>query len=59
VGRTLGLVVYELDNDSGGRFYATEKPDLLARDLRAIFEKGGEADGVVKGRSGYDDRARL
>jgi hypothetical protein len=55
----LGLVVYELDNDSGGRFYATEKPDLLARDLRAIFEKGGEADGVVKGRSGYDDRARL
>lgn len=39
---------------------ATEKPELLARDLRIMFGKGGGAFGVVKGKSGYDNnRARL
>ncbi len=58
--RTLGPVVYESDNPSGGHFFATEKPELLARDLRTMFGKGGGAFGVVKGKSGYDsDRARL
>jgi hypothetical protein len=54
--------VYESDNDSGGHFYATERPDLLVRDLRAMFGKGGGAYGVVKGKSGYDrdyNRANL
>jgi hypothetical protein len=54
----LGPVVYEAENDSGGHFYATEKPDWLARDLRTMFGKGGGAYGVVKERSGYDDDSR-
>ncbi|RDW59626.1 hypothetical protein BP6252_12713 [Coleophoma cylindrospora] len=59
-GRALGDVVFESDNPSGGHFYATEKPEFLARDLRTMFGKGGGAYGVVKGLSGYDDtRARL
>lgn len=56
----MGDVVYESDNAGGGHFFATEKPELLARDLRAMFGKGGGAFGVVKGKSGYnEDRARL
>lgn len=39
---------------------ATEKPELLARDLRTMFGKDGGAYKAVKGKSGYDsDRARL
>lgn len=53
--RTLGPVVYESDNESGGHFFATEKPELLARDLKTMFGKNGGAFGVVKGKSGYDD----
>ncbi|KAM3066249.1 hypothetical protein ACMFMG_003239 [Clarireedia jacksonii] len=52
-GRTLGEVVYEVENDSGGHFYAHEKPDLLVRDLRIMFGKGGGAFGVVNGYDGY------
>ena len=53
-------MVFESDNDRGGHFYATERPEYLARDLRAMFGKGGGAYGVVKGKSGYDtDRAKL
>ncbi|RAL64258.1 hypothetical protein DID88_002150 [Monilinia fructigena] len=52
-GRTLGSVVYEVENDSGGHFYSHEKPDLLVRDLRAMFGRGGGAFGVVNGRNGY------
>jgi len=58
-GRALGPVVYESDNSHGGHFFATEEPELLARDLKAMFGKGGGAYGVVRGRSGYDSRARL
>jgi len=59
-GRTLGDVVFEASNSSGGHFYASEKPGLLARDLRTMFGKGGGAYGVVRGRSGYRGRrARL
>ncbi|KAM0151547.1 hypothetical protein ACHAQE_008485 [Botrytis cinerea] len=71
-GRTLGNVVYEVENDSGGRvwhfllnkdcaanhsdrhFYSHEKPDLLVRDLRAMFGKGGKAFSIVQGRDGYE-----
>ncbi|TGO36390.1 hypothetical protein BHYA_0126g00160 [Botrytis hyacinthi] len=55
-GRKLGDVVFESDNltEGGGHFYAHEKPELLARDLRAMFGKGGGAFGVVKGKNGYD-----
>lgn len=58
--RTLGPVVFESDNESGGHFYATEKPELLARDLREMFGRRGGAFGVVKGKTGFDDgKARL
>jgi pimeloyl-ACP methyl ester carboxylesterase len=58
-GRTLGDIVFESDNDHGGHFMAHEHPELLARDLRTMFGRGGGAFGVVKGKSGYDERARL
>lgn len=52
--------MFESDNESGGHFFATEKPNLLARDLKTMFGKGGGAYGVVRGKNGYDDdRARL
>jgi hypothetical protein len=52
--------VFESFNETGGHFYATEKPQFLARDLRTMFGKNGGAYGVVKGKSGYDDvRAKL
>lgn len=34
---------------------ATEHPELVARDLKAMFGKGGGAFGVVEGKSGYDE----
>lgn len=34
---------------------ATENPELLARDLRAMFGKEGGAFGVVPGKNGYDE----
>ncbi|KAF4633478.1 hypothetical protein G7Y89_g4646 [Cudoniella acicularis] len=52
--RTLGPIVFESHNESGGHFYATEKPEFLARDLRTMFGKEGGAYGVVKEKSGYD-----
>ncbi|CZT01177.1 related to epoxide hydrolase [Rhynchosporium agropyri] len=58
--RTLGPVVFESENESGGHFYATEQPMWLARDLRTMFGKGGGAYGVVKAKSGYDrNRSKL
>ncbi|PBP18696.1 hypothetical protein BUE80_DR010343 [Diplocarpon rosae] len=58
--RTLGPVVFESDNETGGHFYATEQPEWLARDLRTMFGKGGGAYGVVKEKTGFDeDRAKL
>ncbi|KAI6712087.1 hypothetical protein PZA11_007393 [Diplocarpon coronariae] len=58
--RTLGPVVFESDNETGGHFYATERPEWLARDLRTMFGKSGGAYGVVKGKTGFDgDRAKL
>ncbi|KAM0137033.1 hypothetical protein ACHAO1_004208 [Botrytis cinerea] len=55
--KTLGNVVFESDNieEGGGHFYAHEKPELLARDLKTMFGKGGGAFGAVKGKSGYDE----
>ncbi|ESZ97174.1 putative epoxide hydrolase [Sclerotinia borealis F-4128] len=57
-GRTLGEVVFECDNDEegGGHFYAHERPELLARDLRSMFGRGGGAFAVCKGRDGYDGK---
>jgi hypothetical protein len=58
--RTLGPVVYESENESGGHFMAHERPEFLARDLKTMFGKGGGAFGVVNGKNGYDEeRSRL
>lgn len=52
-GRTMGPVMYESQNESGGHFPAWEKPEAIARDLQEMFGKGGGAFGVVKGKVGY------
>lgn len=54
-GRTLGPVVYESDNESGGHFGAWERPNVIVDDLRKMFGKKGGAYGVVRGRDGYGD----
>jgi len=54
----LGEVVFEATNDHGGHFYAHEHPELLVRDLRTMFGKGGGAYGVVEGKDGYSPKAR-
>lgn len=51
-GRTLGPVVFEHVNESGGHFAAWECPESVAGDLKEMFGKGGGAEGVVEGRSG-------
>lgn len=51
-GATLGEVIYQVENPGGGHFYAHEEPELLLRDLREMFRKGGGAFGVVKGADG-------
>lgn len=52
-GRTLGEVVFEVENEKGGHFYAHEKPELLVRDVRNMFGRGGGAFGVIAGKNGY------
>ena len=52
-GRTMGPVVYEQEEESGGHFAAWEKPDAVARGLREMFGKGGGAYGVVQAKDGY------
>ena len=54
-GRTLGNAVYEVENEAGGHFYATEKPELLVRDLRTMFGRGGGAYKAITDKSGYDE----
>ncbi|KAI9794258.1 MAG: hypothetical protein M1816_006184 [Peltula sp. TS41687] len=54
-GRTLGPVLYESDNDSGGHFAAWERPEIIVDDLRKMFGKKGGAYDVIKGRNGYGD----
>lgn len=53
-GRTLGEVVYEAQNDSGGHFYSIENPEGLAKDLRIVFGTGGGAFKILNDKSGYD-----
>ncbi|OJD26771.1 hypothetical protein ACJ73_01844 [Blastomyces percursus] len=52
-GGTLGNVVYQAENERGGHFYAHEHPELLARDLKCMFGKGGGAYGIILGKDGY------
>ena len=52
-GRSLGQVVYESDQESGGHFATWEKPEAIAKDLKSMFRKGGPVYGVVPGLDGY------
>lgn len=51
--KTMAPVVHESEWDKGGHFAAWERPEDLVVDLRRMFGKGGGAEGVVKGKSGY------
>ena len=57
--RKLGQVVFERDSESGGHFFAYEMPEQLVKDLRDMFRKGGGAYGVVQGKKGYKEAAKL
>jgi hypothetical protein len=35
-------------------FYAHEHPDLLARDVKIMFGKGGGGYGLIAGKDGYE-----
>lgn len=47
-------VVHCSEWEKGGHFAAWERPEDLVADLRAMFGKGGGAEGVINGKSGYD-----
>jgi pimeloyl-ACP methyl ester carboxylesterase len=49
----LGPVVSEKVFEKGGHFAAWECPESVVEQLREMFGKGGGAEGVVKGKSGY------
>lgn len=51
--RKQGNIVFERYHESGGHFYAYERPEHLLKDVREMFGKGGGAFGVVKGKNGY------
>ncbi len=53
----MGEVVFMTEHDKGGHFAAWEVPEALAGDLRTMFRRGGGAEGVVKGRGGFDEPA--
>jgi hypothetical protein len=56
----LELDVEKSSSNSCRHFYAHEHPELLVRDLKTMFGKGGGAFGVVRGKDGYgSDIARL
>ena len=51
--KTLGPVVHESVWDVGGHFSSWERPDAIVQDLRQMFGKGGGAEGVIKGATGF------
>ena len=51
---TLGPVVWSKIYAKGGHFAAWERPEDVASGLGEMFGKGGGAEGVVEGRSGFD-----
>lgn len=51
--RTMGPVVYESEQESGGHFAAWECPEAISTDLKRMFGKGGPCYGVVKDHVGY------
>lgn len=52
----IGPLVYWGQHDRGGHFPATEVPEVLVQDIRAMFGKGGGAEGCCgEGKTGYID----
>ncbi|ETN36567.1 uncharacterized protein HMPREF1541_08845 [Cyphellophora europaea CBS 101466] len=52
---TMGKMVHQREYDKGGHFAAWEQPETLVDDIRIMFGKGGGAEGVVEGATGYED----
>ncbi|KAF8851949.1 alpha/beta-hydrolase [Acephala macrosclerotiorum] len=52
---TLGPVVWSESYGKGGHFAGWERPEDVVEGLCKMFGKGGGAEGVVEGRSGYAD----
>lgn len=38
-------------------FYAYELPNLLVKDVKSMFGKGGGAYGLIQGKDGYKNNA--
>ncbi|KAF8890006.1 Alpha/Beta hydrolase protein [Gymnopilus junonius] len=45
--------VFEAEHATGGHLAAHEKPEELVPDLRKMFGRGGQAYGVIEGKTGY------
>ncbi|KAE9396271.1 alpha/beta-hydrolase [Gymnopus androsaceus JB14] len=54
-----GNLVFEAEHPIGGHFAAHERPEELVGDLRKMFGKHGAAFGVVRGKNGYERKAKL
>ena len=54
-----GNLVFEAEHPIGGHFAAHERPEELVGDLRKMFGKHGPAFGVVRGKNGYERKAKL
>ncbi|KAK1566304.1 epoxide hydrolase [Colletotrichum navitas] len=46
--KTLGPVVFAVTHGDGGHFAAHERPEILVKDLREMFSKGGGAHDVAE-----------
>jgi hypothetical protein len=47
-GRGLGPVVFERRHESGGHFSAFERPEVLVKDVKEMFGKGGGAEKISR-----------
>ncbi|KAK2026354.1 epoxide hydrolase [Colletotrichum zoysiae] len=57
--KTLGPVVFAVSHGDGGHFAAHEKPEVLVKDLREMFGKGGGAHDVANRLSKNSLSAKL
>ncbi|KAI8263366.1 putative epoxide hydrolase [Colletotrichum sp. SAR11_239] len=57
--KTLGPVVFAVTHGDGGHFAAHERPEILAKDLRQMFGKGGGAHDVAQRLSQGRVQAKL
>ncbi|OLN89995.1 putative epoxide hydrolase 5 [Colletotrichum chlorophyti] len=57
--KTLGPVVFAVTHGDGGHFAAHERPEVLVKDLREMFSRGGGAHDVAEKLSKQSLRAKL